>query len=240
MKHNTLRGGSCSDFPKYCRSTSRDCFNPVNWLNPFGLRVVCGLVNTIEVSNMTDFNQLIETVKIESGSFMMGSSEDKDAYADEFPQHKVTIDYDFEMGKYPITQAQWRAVAELPKVEIELESDPSHFKGDDLPVDSITWHEAVEFCARLSAATGKEYRLPSEAEWEYACRAGTTTPYSFGEGKISEYAHHNSNATRNVGELKPNPWGLYDMHGNVWEWCQDDWHDDYNGAPTDGSAWIDG
>ncbi len=155
------------------------------------------------------------------------------------------------MGKYPVTQAQWRAVASLPAINYELDPDPSQFKGDHRPVEQVTWYEAVEFCDRLSQHTGRSYRLPSEAEWEYACRAGTTTPFYFGETIIPDLANYNGNysygpgpkgeyraQTTPVGHFGVNPWGLADMHGNVLEWCQDWWHDSYEGAPSDGSAWL--
>ncbi|MFM6908846.1 MAG: formylglycine-generating enzyme family protein, partial [Dolichospermum sp.] len=158
----------------------------------------------------------------------------------------------FSMGKYPITQAQWQAVAALPQVNQELKPNPSRFKGANRPVEQVSWHDAVEFCARLSNYTKRPYRLPSEAEWEYACRAGTTTPFHFGETMTTDLANYNGNytygdgskgvyreETTEVGSFKiANEFGLYDMHGNVWEWCQDDWHNSYKGAPTDGSAWI--
>ncbi|MFM5888034.1 MAG: formylglycine-generating enzyme family protein, partial [Dolichospermum sp.] len=170
---------------------------------------------------------------------------------DEIPQHEVTIK-PFSMGKYPITQAQWQAVAALPQVNQELKPNPSRFKGANRPVESVSWHDAVEFCARLSNYTKRPYRLPSEAEWEYACRAGTTTPFHFGDTITTELANYDGNytygdgpkgvyrgETTEVGSFKiANEFGLYDMHGNVWEWCQDDWHNNYEGAPTDGSAWI--
>ncbi|MFM6071877.1 MAG: formylglycine-generating enzyme family protein, partial [Dolichospermum sp.] len=167
------------------------------------------------------------------------------------PQHEVTIK-PFSMGKYPITQAQWQAVAALPQVNQELKPNPSRFKGAKRPVERVSWHDAVEFCARLSNHSQRPYRLPSEAEWEYACRAGTITPFHFGETITTELANYNGNntygdgpkgvyrgETTEVGSFKiANEFGLYDMHGNVWEWCQDDWHNNYEGAPTDGSAWI--
>jgi formylglycine-generating enzyme required for sulfatase activity len=118
-------------------------------------------------------------------------------------------------------------------------------------VEKVNWYDAIEFCARLSKLTGREYRLPSEAEWEYACRAGTTTPFYFGEtitGKLANYNASNTYAdepngeyrkeTTPVGQFPPNAFGLYDMHGNVWEWCADTWHDNYDGAPRDGSVWT--
>jgi formylglycine-generating enzyme required for sulfatase activity len=157
------------------------------------------------------------------------------------------------MGKYPVTQAQWKAVAFFPKVNRDLNPDPARFKGANRPVEQVSWHEAVEFCDRLSHRTNRQYRLPSEAEWEYACRAGTTTPFSFGETITTDLANYNGNYTYGagpkgvyrqettaVGSFPPNAFGLYDMHGNVWEWCLDHWHDNYTGAPIDGSAWLTG
>jgi formylglycine-generating enzyme required for sulfatase activity len=168
----------------------------------------------------------------------------------EGPQHPVRVQ-PFLMGKYPVTQAQWKAVEALPKSERDLESDPANFKGDNRPVEQVSWDDAVEFCQRLSKHTGREYRLPSEAEWEYACRAGTTTPFHFGSTITPDLANYEGNytygagpkgkdreQTTDVGSLPPNALGLYDMHGNVWEWCLDHWHDTYEGAPTDGSAWL--
>ena len=190
----------------------------------------------------------LEMVAIPEGTFLMGSPQDeKDSYYDERPQHEVNVPT-FFMGKYPITQTQWRAIAATAKIDIDLETNPSEFKGDELPVESVNWYQATEFCKRLSRETKREYRLPSEAEWEYACRAGTTTPFYFGETITGELANYNTNKTyveeyRNettpVGQFPPNAFGLYDMYGNVWEWCADTWHDNYDGAPTDGSAWIE-
>ncbi len=198
-------------------------------------------------------NVTLEMVAIPDGKFMMGSPEtEAERYDDESPQHEVTVS-SFFMGKYPVTQAQWRAVAALEQINLELNLDPSNFKGDNLPVEQISWYEAVEFCDRLSKHTGKNYRLPSEAEWEYACRAGTTTPFYFGETITADLASYNAevtyadepkgksaNQTTPVGSFVPNPFGLYDMHGNVWEWCYDQWHNSYyKGAPIDGSPWVD-
>ena len=186
----------------------------------------------------------LEMVEIPAGSFMMGSPEtDTDGYSYERPQHQVNVPA-FMMGKYPITQAQWRLVAALPKVKTNLKPDPSSFKSDDRPVERVSWLEAIEFCRRLSNHTGREYRLPSEAEWEYACRAGTTTAYSFGNNadELGTYAWYNENSesqTHPVGQKQPNAFGLYDMHGNVREWCADDWYDSYKGAPKDSQIWIE-
>ena len=189
----------------------------------------------------------LEMVEIPAGKFMMGAPEsEKESTDDERPQHEVTL-HTFCMGKYPITQEQWRVVTTLPKVKTALEPDPSNFKGDKRPVETISWLDALEFCRRLSNHTKREYRLPSEAEWEYACRAGTTTPFHFGETITTDYVNYDGgypygdapkgedrNETTDVGSFKAaNAFGLYDMHGNVWEWCADDWHDSYEGAPTD-------
>jgi formylglycine-generating enzyme required for sulfatase activity/uncharacterized caspase-like protein len=202
----------------------------------------------------------LDMVYIPAGKFMMGSPEEE-GYDDEKPQHEVTVP-EFFMGKYPVTQAQWEVVAALPKINRDLEAEPSNFKGYDRPVECVTWHDAIEFCARLSKHTGKKYRLPSEAEWEYACRAGTTTPFHFGEtitDKLANYRGTDSNykgklypgnygygpkgkyreQTTDVDMFPPNSFGLYDMHGNIEQLCLDYWHDSYDRAPTDGSAWVD-
>ncbi|MBD2576239.1 bifunctional serine/threonine-protein kinase/formylglycine-generating enzyme family protein [Oscillatoria sp. FACHB-1406] len=193
----------------------------------------------------------LEMVAIPGGSFMMGSPETEEKRdSDESPQHQVTIQ-PFYMGKYAITQAQWKAVAALPKIKIDLKPDPSNFKGANRPVETVSWWEAEEFCKRLSKKTGKQYRLPSEAEWEYACRAGTTTPFHFGETITSELVNYDGNyaygnapkgkyreQTVEVGTLPPNGYGLYEMHGNVWEWCADHWHENYQGAPNNETTWL--
>ena len=180
-------------------------------------------------------------VSIPAGQFMMAASEDDpQGRESERPTHSVSVQ-SFWLGQAPVTQAQWEAVSDLPKVERDIEPNPSRYKGRDLPVESVSWYDAVEFCKRLSIKTGSEYRLPSEAEWEYACRAGTTTPYHFGETISTDLANYKRHYIRTTEAGKfgvANNFGLYDMHGNVFEWCQDHWHDNYEGAPTDGSAWI--
>jgi formylglycine-generating enzyme required for sulfatase activity/tRNA A-37 threonylcarbamoyl transferase component Bud32 len=190
----------------------------------------------------------LEMVSIPGDTYMMGSPE-FEGDADERPQHKVTLQ-PFFMGKFPITQAQWKAVAALPQIKQALNPYPSKYKGANRPVENVSWYEAVEFCARLSTKTGRAYRLPSEAEWEYACRAGTTTSFHFGETVTSDFVNCSSDSytgeakskyrkeTTEVGSFQvANAFGLYDMHGLVWEWCADAWHNNYDGAPTDGTAW---
>ncbi|MFM7407520.1 MAG: SAV_2336 N-terminal domain-related protein [Cuspidothrix sp.] len=195
----------------------------------------------------------LEMVSIPGDTFMMGSPpQELERRNSESPQHTVTVQ-PFFMGKYQVTQAQWRFVAELPQVNRELNPDPANFKGDNRPVERVSWYDAVEFCTRLSNYTKRPYSLPSEAQWEYACRAGTTTPFHFGETITTDLANYDGDyiygdgvkgvyrqETTEVGSFGvANNFGLYDMHGNVWEWCLDDWHDNYKGAPTDGSAWFD-
>ena len=187
-------------------------------------------------------NVALDLVSIPRGRFQMGSASDQ-GKTDERPEHEVSVN-SFLMGKYPITQDQWRAVLTLPRVEHDLPSAPFKFKGGNRPVEQVSWDDAEEFCQRLSKHTKREYRLPSEAEWEYACRAGTTTAFYFGE-KLTHtlvrcwfLSKILTNQTAPVGSFPANAFGLYDMHGNVREWCQDHWYENYSGAPTDGSAWI--
>ena len=222
----------------------------------------------------------LDMVLIPGGSFWMGTEDeeierlcktyDGKWFRNERPQHKVNVPT-FFMGRYPITQEQWRIVAGWEQVERKLETDPSYFKEDyeeidrwQRPVEQVSWEEAKEFCDRLSKKTGREYRLPTEAEWEYACRAGTDTPFHFGKTISTDLANYRGTDWELEGKVYPgnygrglkgiyreqttpvgyfkvaNNFGLYDMHGNVWEWCQDNWHDNYQGAPNDGSAWVSG
>ena len=191
-------------------------------------------------------------VQIPAGSFLMGSPyKEPGRYDNEGPQHQVQLQ-GFFMGQTPITQAQWQVVAGWQKLQRDLNSDPARFKGIHRPVESVLWEDAIEFCQRLSQRFGRTYTLPSEAQWEYACRAGTTTPFHFGATLTPDLANYDGNRTygegpkgvyrqetRAVAVFPANPWGLYDMHGNVWEWCLDQWHANYQGAPVDGSAWLD-
>jgi formylglycine-generating enzyme required for sulfatase activity len=178
-----------------------------------------------------------EMMAVPGGKFSMGSNQN----SDEEPIQIVKVP-PFFMGKYPVTQKQWAFVAQMPRVNRDLERYPANFKGDDNPVERVSWLAATEFCVRLSKNMGQECRLPTEAEWEYACRAGTTTEYHFGDSITNELANYgqSNSATTPVGQFSyVNAFGLSDMHGNVWEWCMDHWHDSYKGAPIDGSAWLD-
>ena len=206
----------------------------------------------------------LEMFHIPAGRFTMGSPPDEpERHKDEGPQHEVEL-RDFFLSRTPISQAQWLVVAgwqPLPGEEPwlrELHPDPvsklndaERFLGHKRPVVNVSWKEAMEFCRRLSLRTGKHYTLPSEAQWEYACRAKTITPFHFGETISPELANYNGNysygegqkggyreQTTDAGSFPANAWGLHDMHGNVWEWCADHWHGNYNKAPADGSPWI--
>lgn len=192
----------------------------------------------------------LEMVCIPTGNYWMGTANKEGDYR-ERPQHSVTL-ASFFLSRFPITQAQWRTVAQTNKVRIELNPEPSSFKGENLPVEHITWFEAIEFCERLQLQTGKPYRLPGEAEWEYACRAGTETPFYFGETISLQLASYDGSQryrsgpkgrsdeqTSSVGfHNAANAFGLEDMHGNVWEWCADHWYDNYTNAPANGSVRI--
>ncbi len=183
---------------------------------------------------------LLEMIEIPGGVFLMGSRAGI-GYADERPQHSVKVNR-FFLGRYPVTQEQWRAMMKrLPDCRGQ---------GAKRPVDRVSWNAAGEFCRRLSKKAGRAYRLPGEAEWEYACRARTTTPFYCGETLTTELANYVGehtyraepkgvyrHGTTDVGTFPPNAYGLCDMHGNIWEWCADAWHDDYVGAPPDGSLW---
>jgi formylglycine-generating enzyme required for sulfatase activity len=193
----------------------------------------------------------LHMVLIPGGTFRMGSPDNEPERKDaEGPQHEVTVPT-FLMGRYPVTQAQYEKVMETNPA---AGYDTDRFVAPNKPVVGVSWDDAAEFCDRLAKQTDRPYRLPSEAEWEYACRAGTTTPFYFGKTLTTEVANYNGDYTYAdgpKGEYRKgttpvdhfgiaNAFGLSDMHGNVWEWCQDPWHENYDGAPTDGSAWIEG
>jgi eukaryotic-like serine/threonine-protein kinase len=208
------------------------------------------LTETLTPKVTPAFNELIldcgngvklELVVIPTGSFRMGSNENY--YADNYPFHRVRVP-SFYMGKYTVTQEQY---------EVVMGNNPSYFKGTWLPIEHISWDDTQKFCAKLSQKTGKKVRLPSEAEWEYACRAGTTTAFSFGDNITTNQVNYDGNyptkygmkgesrkKTVAVDALLVNQWGLYQMHGNVGEWCEDMYHENYNEAPADGSAWVTG
>lgn len=204
---------------------------------------------TEELSN----GVILEMLYIPEGEFWMGSPESEGKrYLNERPQHLVTIK-PFFISKYPITQAQWKQVASLPEVRQKLKLRPLRSGGNNHPVTQVSWLDAVEFCNRLSQKTGRKYRLSSEAEWEYACRAGTKTPFHFGETINFNLANYDSRypyrseqngiyreKTTEVGIFQyANSFGLFNMHGLVWEWCLDNWHPNYNKAPINGDAWLD-
>ncbi|MEG4964602.1 MULTISPECIES: bifunctional serine/threonine-protein kinase/formylglycine-generating enzyme family protein [unclassified Microcoleus] len=183
----------------------------------------------------------IDMIAIPGGNFVMGSpNTEAGRFKSDGPQHNVTVG-PFFMGKYEVTQKQWDAV---------MGNNRFYFNGGKRPAENVSWYDAVEFCQKLSQKTGKNYRLPSEAEWEYACRAGTSTPFYFGETITPDLVNYsgdspygsapkglNRKQTTDVGSFPPNAFGLYDMHGNVSEWCADPWHDSYEGAPQNGRVW---
>jgi formylglycine-generating enzyme required for sulfatase activity len=214
-----------------------------------------GFIATCDVTVTQDIIISTNLVRIEGGTFTMGSpSNEQRRNNDEGPQHQVTLS-SFYMGKYEVTQAEYEAI---------MGKNPSKFKGSNLPVELITWYDAIEYCNKLSEKEGltpaysgcrenttcdwnaNGYRLPTEAEWEYACRAGTTTPFNTGDNITADQANCNgkytypSNVNDNglyrettmpIGSFAPNSWGLYDMHGNVWEWCWDKYYGAYSSSP---------
>ncbi|MET0267495.1 MAG: SUMF1/EgtB/PvdO family nonheme iron enzyme [Duganella sp.] len=208
-----------------------------------------------------------DLVLMPSGRFQMGSHEQEQAAAikagaqkkwleREGPQRWVGIEQPFALGRFPVTVGQWRLFARATGWESQSDVDwraPGFAQNDQHPVVGVSWYDVQRYLQWLSEKTGQTYRLPSEAEWEYACRAGTKTAFSTGDTISTEQANYDGNyvynggprgafrqGTSKVDEFAPNPWGLFDMHGNVWEWTQDVVHDDYQGAPVDGSAWQDG
>jgi formylglycine-generating enzyme required for sulfatase activity/predicted Ser/Thr protein kinase len=195
---------------------------------PFIGKIIHKITGNSFIENLGSGVQL-EMISIPGGTFQMGSHD----YDREKPVHQVSIK-PFYLGKYVVTQEQYRAV---------MGKNPARFKGAKLPVEMVSWHDAIEFCQKLSLKTGKNYRLPSEAQWEYACRAGTQTKHYFGDdprhlGGCGWYNGNSHRKTHPVGLRSSNQFGLYDMQGNVWEWCADNWHDNYYLAPNDGTPWM--
>lgn len=258
-------------------------YNVVDWLdftaslgNIFGYQELCNILQTeldrqfisFYTESVSDtgevydqrektakrFVEMIESeielvmIKISGGTFEMGD----DNWNHTKPVRTVSVK-DFYIGMIPVTQMQWIAVSRLPAIDLELKQNPSYFRGYDLPMDSVGWFEAVEFCKRLSKHTGRNYRLPSEVEWEYAARAGSNKAYAFGDilnPSLANYAFADQSVENNefkienktsvAGSLIASAYGLYDMHGNVWEWCADVWHKSYTGAPENAQAWTQG
>lgn len=187
--------------------------------------------------------EYLTMVAISPGNYRMGAGRyESNRQRFETPRHLESIT-PFFMGRYPVTQAQWAKVAALSMVRIPLDPNPAHFVAPDHPVENVSWYEAVEFCDRLSVQSGRTYRLATEREWEYACRAGTQTPFSTGDTITSDLANYvgtqvyRSEASGNyrgstvpVGAFPPNAFGLHDLHGNVWEWCSDSWRDSYGAS----------
>jgi formylglycine-generating enzyme required for sulfatase activity len=197
-----------------------------------------GEAQLVDFAVFSDVPFAPELVVVPAGEFMMGSPEaEGGGYEDERPRRQVVIGRRFAIGGYPTTFAQYDRFCDA--MQREKPDDRGWGRGQR-PVINVSWQDAQTYVTWLSQETGRAYRLPSEAEWEYACRSGTTTRYSFGDAITPEkanYADSQLNRTSEVGAYPPNPWGLHDMHGNVWEWVEDDWHDNYRGAPSDGSAW---
>jgi formylglycine-generating enzyme required for sulfatase activity len=197
--------------------------------------------------------QSLRLIQIPAGEFLMGSpATEPEHSANEGPQHTVRLS-GFLIGQTPVTQAQWAVVARWPKLGLDLNPKPSVFRGLRRPVETVSWHEAIEFCRRLSQRSRLSFTLPSEAQWEYACRAGTTTPFAFGSTIVPDLANYDAIRSYGIGPKGPcrtettdvasfpaNDWGVHDMHGTVWEWCLDNWHFSYVGAPLDGSPWLAG
>jgi len=245
-----MRGGSWVYVAYFCRSACRNSGEPNVAKSSIGFRVALAPVPSKDMTIPLAEDVDLDMIWIEPGTFIMGSPSDELGRYDDEVQHEVTLTQGYWLGKYEVTQAQYEAV---------MGTNPSGFKGADLPVEKVSWYDAKEFCAKLTAfekATGRlpegyEYTLPTEAQWEYACRAGTTTALNSGKNlsdkdqclemdEVGWYKYNSDRATHPVGQKLPNVWGLYDMHGNVWEWCLDRYGDYPTSAVTDPTGPIMG
>ena len=245
-----MRGGSWVYVAYFCRSACRNSGEPNLAKSSIGFRVALAPVPSKDMTIPLAEDVDLDMIWIEPGTFIMGSPSDELGRYDDEVQHEVTLTQGYWLGKYEVTQAQYEAV---------MGTNPSGFKGADLPVEKVSWYDAKEFCAKLTAfekATGRlpegyEYTLPTEAQWEYACRAGTTTALNSGKNlsdkdqclemdEVGWYKYNSDRATHPVGQKLPNVWGLYDMHGNVWEWCLDRYGDYPTSAVTDPTGPIMG
>ncbi len=265
-----IRGGSWYNTAEICRSSIRSYDGSSSTIHNLGFRLVlhqdisgkpqvakpkrsqettggedleeessarAQVAKTAELTPLEAINQM-EFVIIPAGEFLMGGlKSDKMKDNDEMPQHKVVIKNGFYMQKTEVTQGQWKAI---------MGSNPSYFIecGDDCPVENVSWDDVHVFITKLNKLSGKSYRLPTEAEWEYAARAGTMTKWCCGDGVVcldstAWYSDNSDRSTHSVGLKDPNAWGLHEMSGNVWEWVEDDLHETYSGAPSDGSPWIE-
>ncbi|MEA5534714.1 formylglycine-generating enzyme family protein [Crocosphaera sp. XPORK-15E] len=232
-------------------------------VNPQGEIIQRDRQKTLYFLEQLEHGITLDMVAIPGGIFYMGSLKTEEGcFSSQTPQHLVTLK-PFWISKYPITQGQWQTVANFPTVKQPLTSHPSSFAGLDHPVEQVSWYDALEFCARLSQYSKRSYYLPSEAQWEYACRANTNTPFHFGETITTDLANYSGidweyqgkicsqgsygkgplgedrRTTTSVGFFGvANGFGLYDMYGNVREWCEDGWHPNYENAPDNGTPWI--
>ena len=246
------RGGSCANYSAVCRSANRAAFRDGDGKNKeTGFRVALAPVPSENMTIPLSDTVSLDMIWIEPGTFTMGSPSDELGRQDNETQHEVTLTQGYWMGKFEVTQAQYQAV---------METNPSEFIGADLPVEKVSWDDAMEFCEKLTASEkaagrlpeGYEYSLPTEAQWEYACRAGTATALNSGKDlsdakecpemdKVGWYKYNSDEETHSVGQKQPNAWGLYDMHGNVYEWCLDWYKDDYpTSAVTDPTGPVTG
>ncbi|HBS26928.1 MAG TPA: formylglycine-generating enzyme family protein [Gammaproteobacteria bacterium] len=190
-------------------------------------------------------DQAPQMIALAAGQFVMGSSEDEfGSFKDEQPQHPVTIDYAFAIGRYPVTFANYDVFAKATGRDLPMDEG---WGRKSRPAINVSYYDAVAYCKWLTEQTGREYKLPSEAEWEYAARADTKTAYWWGDKLGQDHtvcetcgSKWDDETTAPVGRFQPNAWGLHDMLGNTWEWCQDHWHEDFTGAPDDGSVWEAG